>query len=65
MRKGGRRLLVVPPQLAYGDSARDGIPSKVCIYLFYSEFFILSLLCTYINDPGCRLYMILSEHADL
>ena len=29
MRKGGRRLLVVPPQLAYGDSARDGIPSKV------------------------------------
>jgi hypothetical protein len=33
MRKGGRRLLVVPPQLAYGDSARDGIPAKVCIYL--------------------------------
>ena len=30
MRKGGRRLLVVPPQLAYGDSARDGIPAKVC-----------------------------------
>ena len=29
MRKGGRRLLVVPPQFAYGDSARDGIPSKV------------------------------------
>ncbi len=64
MRKGGRRLLVVPPQLAYGDSARDGIPSKVCIYLFHFSFFTLSL-CTYITDPGCRLCMMLSEHADL
>jgi hypothetical protein len=38
MRKGGRRLLVVPPQLAYGDSARDGIPSKVltCLCLLES-----------------------------
>jgi hypothetical protein len=37
MRKGGRRLLVVPPQLAYGDSARDGIPSKVLTCLASSS----------------------------
>ena len=43
MRKGGRRLLVVPPQLAYGDSARDGIPAKVCI-ASASVIFILPLL---------------------
>eukprot|EP01047_Picozoa_sp_COSAG01_P040752 COSAG01_NODE_3450_length_6083_cov_3.770555_1_plen_877_part_00 len=28
MRKGGRRIVVIPPHLAYGDSARQGIPAK-------------------------------------
>lgn len=28
MKVGGRRLLTIPPELAYGDAARTGIPAK-------------------------------------
>ena len=54
MRKGGRRLLVVPPQLAYGDSARDGIPSKVCLHLSHLPTCDKHIMIRTGNSSACQ-----------
>ena len=54
MREGGRRLLVVPPQLAYGDSARDGIPSKVCLHLSHLPACDKHIMIRTGNSSACQ-----------